>query len=359
MKRFGDLYPRITSFENLFLAAKEASRAKRYRDPVLQFNYNLERNLFDLQRDLIEKTYQPGSYKTFIIHDPKRRMISAAPFRDRVVHHALCRVVAPLLDRSYIYDSYANRTGKGSHRALRRFIEFARKYRYILRCDIRKYFPSIDHEILKDKIRRKIKCLDTLWLLETIIDSSNPQEPVYHYFQGDNLFTPFERRHGLPIGNLTSQHFAVLYLNDVDHWIKEQLGCQAYLRYVDDFALFDDDREQLTEWKDMITCRIEQERLRLHQVKSQVHATRKGCEFVGFRVLPTHVRVAQKAITRAKRRIRELKAAYAQGEINLGRVHNSIQSWVAHLNYGDTYRLRGNLCAEWVFVRSATGVAPG
>ena len=359
MKRLGNLFPEIASFENLLAAAKDAAKGKRFRDPVFQFNFDLERNLFDLQRDLQEKTYQPGSYKTFVIHDPKRRMISAAPFRDRVVHHALCRVIEPVLEPTYIFDSYANRKGKGSHRALERFKSFARRYKYILRCDIRKYFPSMDHEILKEKIRRKIKCPETLWLLDTIVDSSNPQEPVYHLFQGDDLFTPLERRHGLPIGNLTSQYFAIVYLNDFDHWVKETLGCKAYLRYVDDFALFDNDKDRLVEWKARVVERVEEERLRLHQIKSQIHATRKGCEFVGFRVLPTRVRVGRKALVRAKKRINELKAAYARGEVDLGRVHNSIQSWVAHLRYGDTYRLREDLSEDWVFQRAATGEALG
>ncbi len=179
--------------------------------------------------------------------EPKPRKISAAPYRDRVVHHALCNVIVPIFERTFIADSYANRLGFGTHRALKRFTQFARSSRYILQCDIRKYFPSIDHEILKRLLRRKIKCADTLWLIDTIIDNSNEQEPVIEYFPGDGLLTPIERRRGLPIGNLTSQFFANIYLNGLDHFVKEQLRASKYLRYVDDFALFADDRNFLSD----------------------------------------------------------------------------------------------------------------
>jgi RNA-directed DNA polymerase len=199
MKRYGNLWPHIIDFENLLIAARQAQRGKRYRPNVLDFNYHLDRELLRLQRELSEKSYKPGKYRTFSIFDPKPRMISAAPYRDRVIHHALCNVIMPLLEPSLIADTYANRTGYGSHRALKRFTHFACTSQYVLQCDIRKYFPSIDLEILKGLLRRKIKCPDTLWLIDTIIDASNPQgqEPVY--FPGDNLLTPLQRRKGLPM----------------------------------------------------------------------------------------------------------------------------------------------------------------
>jgi retron-type reverse transcriptase len=167
MKRYGNLYPQITTFENLLNAAKKAQRSKRFRAPVLAFNDNLERELFQLQRELVTQTYQPGRYKTFEIYEPKRRVISAAPYRDRVVHHALCNVVVPIFDRTFIATTYANRMGYGSHRALRQCVEYARASRYVLQCDICKYFPSIDITILKQQIRRKLKCPKTLWLIDT------------------------------------------------------------------------------------------------------------------------------------------------------------------------------------------------
>jgi retron-type reverse transcriptase len=158
MKRYGNLWAQIIDFENILRAARQAQKGKRFRPNVLAFNYSLEKELERLQQELTSKTYRPGHYRTFEIMEPKRRMISAAPYRDRVVHHALCNVILPIFERTFIDDSYANREGYGTHRALRRFTEFARSSRYVLQGDVKKYFPSIDHEILKAAIGRKIRC---------------------------------------------------------------------------------------------------------------------------------------------------------------------------------------------------------
>ncbi len=173
MTRFRSLFPDILAFSHLLAAAHKAQRGKRFRPNVLHFTFNREEELLQLQEELRSKTYRPGAYRTFEIKEPKVRLISAAPYRDRVIHHALCQVIVPIFERSVIHDSYANRNGFGTHRALRRFTQFLRSSRYVLQCDIQKYFPSIDHEILKSFIRRKIKCADTLWLIDTIIDHIN------------------------------------------------------------------------------------------------------------------------------------------------------------------------------------------
>lgn len=159
MKRHGNLWPQITDFSNLLNASRQAQRGKRFQTNVLNFNYELESNLLQLQEDLLTKSYQPGEYNTFQIVEPKKRMISAAPYRDRVAHHALCNVIGPIFEATFTEDSFANRKGYGTHRALDKFIGYARSNRYVLQCDIRKYFPSIDHQILKRLLRRKIKCL--------------------------------------------------------------------------------------------------------------------------------------------------------------------------------------------------------
>ena len=179
MKRYGNLWTQITDFSNLLSAAQKAQKGKRFRANILAFNYNLEQELQQLQTELQTKTYIPGEYRTFEIKEPKPRMISAAPYRDRVVHHALCNVIAPIFERTLIHDCYANRVGFGSHRALRRFTKFARSSKYVLQCDIRKYFPSIDHEILKSILRRKIKCPDALWLIDTLIDGQQSTRTDY------------------------------------------------------------------------------------------------------------------------------------------------------------------------------------
>ncbi len=351
MKRHGHLFGQITAFENLLNAANQAQKGKRFHDNVLRFNVEREHELVRLERELQEKTYTPGEYRTFEIYEPKRRMISAAPYRDRVVHHALCNVIAPMFERTFIPDSYANRAGFGTHRALRRFTGFLRSSRYVLQCDIRKYFPSIDHAILKTLIRRKIKCRDTLWLIERIIDCSNPQEPMVAYFPGDDLLTPSQRRRGLPIGNLTSQFFANIYLNGFDHFVKETLFCKKYLRYVDDFALFEDDRERLADARTQIEAHLATLRLMIHPIKSQLFDTRHGANVLGFRVLPDRIRVRTENLRRARRRLRQQQADYAARRLNQEKLTQSLRSWVAHLAHGNTWRLRGQLFARLAFAR--------
>ena len=294
MKRHANLWPQVIDFGNLMYAADRARKRKSSHAAVMQFDYKIEEELVRLQDELCEKTYQPGAHRSFYIYEPKKRMISASPYRDRVVHHALCNVIGPIFERTFTRDSFANRVGYGTHRALRSFTEMARSHRYVLQCDIRKYFPSIDLEILKSQIRAKIKCRDTLWLIETIIDASNPQEEMNQYFPGDDLFTPFERRRGLPIGNLTSQFFANIYLNGLDHFVKEQLRITDYLRYVDDFALFSNDRDQLAAARKAIENYLDGLRLRIHPIKSQLFETSRGACFVGFQVFRTGFAFAAK-----------------------------------------------------------------
>ena len=214
MKRHNHLWDWMTGYSNLERAAIKAARGKRRRRNVAEFLYNLETEICQLQDELRDKTYKPGAYHTFFIYEPKLRMISAAPFRDRVVHHALCSVLEWTFEPTFISDSYACRRGKGTHAAVDRFTEFARRNRYVLKCDVRKFFPSVDHEILKETVARKVKDRNALWLVDRIIDGSNPQEPVWDWFPGDDLLTRTERRLGLPIGNQTSQFFANVFLTD-------------------------------------------------------------------------------------------------------------------------------------------------
>lgn len=351
MKRHGNLWPQVIAFENLLMASRQAQKGKRFRPNVLEFNYRLELELLRLQTELKTLTYRPGAYRTFRIRDPKPRMISAAPYRDRVVHHALCNVIVPLLDRTLINDTYANRLGYGTHRALTRFTGWARQYRYCLQCDIQKYFPTIDLEILKALMRQHIKCPETLWLIDTIIDASNEQIPVIEYFPGDDLLTPVLRRRGLPIGNLTSQFFANLYLSPFDHFVKRQLKLKRYLRYVDDFAAFSDDRPRLAEARLAMEEYLATLRLKMHPIKSQLFETRHGVNFVGFRVLPDRIRVRNDNVRRARRRLKALQRQYGLGEIDLEPLVQRLQSWEAHLKHGDTYRLRQKVFERHTFMR--------
>ncbi|WP_017305776.1 RNA-directed DNA polymerase [Spirulina subsalsa] len=345
MKRYGNLWPEISSFENLLIAARKAQKGKRFRPAVLSFNDNLEGNLIQLQTELNNQTYQPGNYHHFYVYEPKKRLISAAPYRDRIIHHALCNIIVPLLERSFIDTSYANRIGYGSHRALQKFATLARTHRYILQCDIRKFFPSINHNILKSIIRRKIKCKNTLWLIDLIIDNSQNLEPVLHYFSGDDLLAPILYPCGLPIGNLTSQFFANLYLNSFDHFILQELKIPAYVRYVDDFALFADDYSTLATARQAIETYLATLRLKIHPIKSQLFETRHGANFLGFRILPQQTRIRSDSLRRLRSKLRTRCIQYRNQEIDQAKFQESLQSWQAHLNHGNTAQLQHQLFA--------------
>jgi retron-type reverse transcriptase len=248
-----NLYPRLTSFASLQVAARRAQRGKRYRPAVLAFNADLETELLLLQEELRSFTYKPGPYRQFRIRDPKPRLISAAPFRDR-----------------FHRGSHANRIGYGSHRALRRFTAAAARHRWVLQADIRLYFPSIDLTILRAQLEAAIGCPGTLWLLDQILTNGASPGPALDAFPGDTLLTPLERPRGLPIGNLTSQFLANLHLNALDHTLSALPGVRAYLRYVDDLALFADHPEPLERARRRLEAELAALRLRAHPVKTQV-----------------------------------------------------------------------------------------
>ena len=268
-----DLYFRITAFPTLLGAFRKASKGKRYRPEVLAFGANLEAELFQLQRELLSFVYSPGPYRQFTIREPKPRLVSAAPFRDRVVHHALIAVIAPPLERHFVRTSYANRHGYGSHRALRRFARACREHPWVLQADIRLYFPSIDHQLLLAQLERRIACLPTLWLLRAILANGASAGPAIDAFPGDNLLTPLQRPRGLPIGNLTSQFLANLHLDPIDHRLRSLPGVRAYLRYVDDLSLFADHPEPLRHSLTVLRNELHALRLRLHPSKTQLRRT--------------------------------------------------------------------------------------
>ena len=351
MKRHSDLFPQIHAFPNLLASAKRANKGKRYLPAPAAFDFLLEPNLLRLQEELQSGRYRPGPYHAFRIRDPKPRLISAAPYRDRVVHHAICRVIEPIFDRSFIFDSYATRLGKGSHRALERCTEFSRRFPFVLKCDVAKYFPSIDHEILLGLLARKIKCPQTLQLLKLIVDSSNEQDPVLHYFPGDDLLTPALRRQGIPIGNLTSQFFGNVMLDPLDHWVKETRQVRGYLRYMDDFLLFGDSKQSLHRLLGDIRLFLHDYRLMLHPRKCEVFRTKDGVPFLGWQVFPDHRRLRRPTGVRLQRQLRVLQANYASGLITWCDVQAVLGSWNGHLQYGDTYRLRCKLFGQTVFQR--------
>ena len=352
MRRTKDLYDRICSWPNLLLAARWAQRGKRSKANVAAFNFDRERELLRIQEELLAQTYRPGPYFEFYIYEPKKRLISAAPYRDRVVHHALCSVVEPLLDRTFIDNSFACRAGKGQHKAADRFTHYARRHRYVLKCDIQKYFPSIDHEILLGRIARTIGDPYARWLVRTIIESSNPQEPFAPYFPSDDLFTPHERRRGLPIGNLTSQIFANEYLNGFDHFVTQDLGLSAYVRYVDDFAAFADEKATLHEAQAAMQCYLNTLRLKLHPDKCHLWPVEHGVDFVGYRIFPSHRLLRPQQARQARRRLRWRARQYRDGELTFKELKQCLMSWLGHVSHADTWGLRKSVLNDLVFVRA-------
>jgi retron-type reverse transcriptase len=258
----------------------------------------------------------------------------------------ITRALEPLFELSFIFDSYACRKGKGTHAAADRCQQFARRYRYVLKADVRKFFPSIDHQILKTLIGRKIKDPDVVSLIGLIIDHSNPQGPVLMWFPGDDLFTPTERRRGLPLGNQTSQFFANVYLDPLDHLVCDRLGL-SYVRYVDDFLIFADDKQQLHDARKEVERFLETLRLRIHQDKSAVFPSEQGIRFLGYRVFPTHRLLAQENVRRFRRRMRRMQREFAAGRLGFDAIRPRILSWIGHARHANTYRLRSDLLRKW------------
>lgn len=351
MKRYGRLWERLVGWENLVLAAHKAQRGKRDRYDVQRFNFTQEIQLLRLSEELESGRYRPGAFRSHWITRPKPRLISAAPYLDRVVHHALMNVLELILDRHFHPDSYACRKGKGTHAAADRLQQFMRRYRYALQCDIRKYFPSIDHMILKDAFRRLIKDRRVLALMDLIVDTSNDQEPVLAWFEGDDLFAPIERRRGLPIGNLTSQWFANWMLNDLDHFVTSGLRIGGYVRYCDDFILLHNDRAMLKEALKKVGERLATLRLQLREEKLAVRPVRSGLSFMGYRTWPTHRLVRKENVRNFRRRVRWMKRAYGRRQIHWEDIKMRLYSWMGHARQADSERLIQRLSRDWIFSR--------
>jgi retron-type reverse transcriptase len=340
--QYRDLFTQLVCFDNLWLAYRKAAAGKRRRAPVAEFERKLEDNLLSLQDRLLDRSYRPGPYCSFHIRDPKHRLVSAAPFVDRVVHHALCNVIEPLFERTFVGDSFANRVGKGTHAALDRAQQHARRWPYVLQCDLRQFFPSIDHAVLRAILARKIADADVLWLIDVILDNGADvlrDEYTQVFFPGDDLLATMRPR-GLPIGNLTSQFWANVYLNELDQCVKRELRCPAYVRYVDDFLLFANDKRTLWSWKDAVRDTLNRLRVTLHERSSTVFPTATGIPFLGFRVYPDHRRLKRRNGVAFARRLRRNRDAVARGDISCDQLRTSVQAWIAHAAHGDTWGLR-------------------
>ena len=342
------MYTSISDWDNLWLAYRVAARGKRGAATVARFEIQAADHLVALQAELRAKTYRPGPYTHFTIHEPKHRKISAAPFRDRVVHHALCNVIEPLFEARFIADSYANRVGKGTHRAVDRLQEFTRRYRYVLRLDVVQHFPSVDHAILRAAIAEVIQDADVLWLVDVILASGAgvlADEYDMVYFPGDDLLASLRPR-GLPIGNLTSQFWSNVYMNALDWFVIRELGCPAYVRYVDDFALCADGKRQLWAWKVAVLAFLAARRLTVHESSAQVQPSASGIPWLGFVVYPTHRLLKRRNAVNFARRLARNFELFRAGRITFAELDAGVQGWINHVRYGDTWGLRTVLLAR-------------
>lgn len=298
-----NIYNKIYSFDNLHLAYLKARKNKRYKKEILRFSANLEENLIQLQNELMWQTYTPGKYHEFFVHDPKTRLILALPFRDRVIHHALCNVIEPIFEKTFIADSFACRKNKGTIAGVKRNEMFLLSQAsrpgkvYCLKMDIRKFFYSIDHSILKKQIRRKIRDGRALKLIDVIINSTgNP---------------------GIPVGNLTSQLFANIYLNTVDHYVKEELRAKHYVRYMDDMIVLHGSKEQLWQWLGQTREFLKLQHLELNE-KTAVFEADKGIDFLGYRQFMTYRILRKRVMQKNFRKFSKfMKASVSKDKINI------------------------------------------
>lgn len=274
------LFEKIISVENLLIAWKEFVKGKRKRVDVQEFQLRLMANILSLHNDLRNKTYMHGSYEHFKISDPKPRDIHKATVRDRLAHHAIYRILYPFFNKKFIFDSYSCRVGKGTHKAISRFTELAKcesfshtKTCWVLKCDICKFFANIDHDILKRILSKYIHNSDILWLIEQIISS----------------FNSGTIGKGLPLGNLTSQLFVNIYMNEFDQFIKHKLNIKYYIRYADDFVVFSQNKEYLLKLIPTISDFLQKHlKLSLHPNKVFIKTAATGVDFLGWVHFPTH-----------------------------------------------------------------------
>ena len=327
MKRHGNLFKKITDIDNIYLAYQKARKGKSWQNTISSFDDDLDENIFNIRDELIEKTFTTSPYIEKMIYEPKQRIIYKLPFNpDRVIQHALMNVLEPIWSGLFIHDSYACRTGKGIHAGSQRTMDFIRAAgsgAYCLKMDIRKFYPSIDHDILFEIVQKKIKCPDTLWLLEDII---------YSIPGGKNV----------PIGNYTSQWLGNLYMNELDQFLKHAMKIRHYIRYCDDFILLHRDKRFLHRAAEEIESFLA-ERLALTLSKNDVFPVRQGIDFLGYRHFPNYILVRKSTGKRIKRRMMELPHKLERGEITPDQCRSSIASTDGWLKWANSHNFQHSL----------------
>lgn len=327
-----NMYSQVCDINNLFLAFDKAKKRKTKRRYVKRFQRNLKENLEKLKEELTNQTYEPCELKTFILRDPKTRKISKSAYRDRVVHHGLCNVIVPIFEKGFIYDSHANQIGKGTLKALQRFDKFKRKVSknntrecFVLKADIKHYFEEVDHSTLIEIIKRKIKDEKVIWLIEKILSVNHKPK-------------------GMPLGNLTSQFFANLYLNELDIFVKHKLRAKYYIRYVDDFVILHESKEQLEEWKININNFLKEKlKIELHPSKSHVLKLSSGINFLGFRVFYNHKLIRASNLKNFDRKFNNLRILFDEEIIGREKALESLGGWLAYCSYANTFKYQKHL----------------
>lgn len=297
------------------------------------FEYELGENLLKLKNELESGNYRHGNYCHFTVCDSKKRHIKAAPFRDRIIHHAVCNIIEPIFDKGFIYDSYACRINKGTHKAIKRLQSFIRTAgeltakSYCLKCDISKYFDSVDQNILLKLVEKKIQDTKVLNLVKMIIYSDNR-----------------ETRKGIPIGNLTSQLFANIYLNELDQFVKRKLQVKEYIRYMDDFLILDCDKKKLSKIKkEILEFLKERLKLELHPKKTSVFPTDKGIDFLGYQIFRNYRLLRKSTVKRFVKRTRKYKKMVECKLLEQDKFDRATISWLAYAKFGNSWRLREKL----------------
>ena len=338
------LYEQIYDLDNLNLAWIKAKKGKTKKRYVKRFGKNLEGNLLELQKELKEEIYSPRKLKNFVLRDPKTRKISKSAFRDRVIHHALCNIITPLFEKSFIYDPHANQIGKGTHKALERLDKFKRKVSknntqdcYVLKADIKHYFEDVNHEVLIKILDKKIKDEKVIWLIRQVLENFRERER--------ERSSPNK---GMPLGNLTSQFFANVYLNELDQFVKHALKVKYYIRYVDDFVMLHKSKEQLEIWKNRIDNFLNEElKIMLHPNKSQILKLEKGIKFLGFRVFYHHKLIRKSNLNDFDKKFNQMKFLFNEGFLTREKVFESIEGWMAYARHGNTYKYRRHIIRKF------------
>lgn len=321
-KTITGLWAEITSFENLYAAFQGARKGKRFQTEVMRYANNLEENLINLQNHLIWKSWVPGLQREFVVREPKLRLIQAPPFADRIIHHALVRVVEPHFERKFITDSYACRVGKGTQRAVMRTQHFLRVAKrnwgdgiYVVKCDISKYFASIVHSVLMKQVAATISDQDALWLWRTITAGYGHENGI-----------------GVPVGALTSQLDANIVLDRLDHIAKDQMGLPYYIRYMDDFVAVVPSKAEAQRVLQAFDEAVQALGLSLNP-KTAIHPWQRGVDFCGYRIWPTHILPRKRNIKRARTDFKRLMRQYYDGRVEMAHVRERVMSFLAYAKH--------------------------